>query len=82
MAIPRLLRSANGLHLPVLPPAGERKAPSRHAGLCKLKPEMYDQYTQLHDHTWDEVMEKMYNANMRNFVVYLHEETMQMYVVP
>ena len=35
--------------------------------------------TQLHDHTWDEVMEKMYKANMRNFVVYLHEPTMQMF---
>ena len=91
---------------------GERKAPARYAGLCKvsgmnvpgasvfpnsstsffffntfnfpclppplhpllqLKPEMYAQYTQLHDHTWDEVCEKMYKANMRNFVVYVAE---------
>ena len=36
---------------------------------------MYAQYTQLHDHTWDEVMQKMFEANMRNFVVYYHEPT-------
>ena len=35
---------------------------------------MYAQYTRLHDHTWDEVMQRMYAANMRNFVVYLHGE--------
>eukprot|EP00755_Sulcionema_specki_P013415 Sspe_Gene.53900::Locus_29772_Transcript_1_1_Confidence_1.000_Length_737::g.53900::m.53900 len=58
---------------------GNPKAARRFGGLIKLKPEMYDQYTQLHDHTWDEVMEKMYHANMRNFVVYLHEETHQMF---
>ena len=51
------------------PPRWLGAAPRRFAGLCKLKKEMYEQYTQLHDHTWDEVMEKMYNANMRNFVV-------------
>ena len=33
----------------------------------------------LHDHTWDEVCAKMYLANMRNFVVYLHEETFTMF---
>ena len=33
------------------------------------------QYTQLHDHTWDEVMARMAKSNMRNFVVYYHEET-------
>ena len=27
-----------------------RRAPKRCAGMCKLKKEMYDQYTQLHDH--------------------------------
>jgi hypothetical protein len=54
---------------------GEPRAPRRCAGICRLKPEMYEQYTQLHDHTWDEVMERMYKSNMRNFVVYYHKET-------
>ncbi|KAJ9446721.1 L-rhamnose mutarotase [Diplonema papillatum] len=58
---------------------GNPKAPQRFGGLIKLKKDMYDQYTQLHDTTWVEVLETMYNANMRNFQVYLHEETMQMF---
>ena len=58
---------------------GNRKAPKRFAGLIKLKPDMFDQYTQLHDGTWDEVTKQMYEANMRNFVVYYHEETSQMF---
>ena len=37
------------------------------------------QYTQLHDHTWDEVMSRMYEANMRNFVVYYHKELQLMF---
>ena len=37
-----------------------------------MKKDMYSQYTRLHDHTWDEVLMRMYEANMRNFVVYLH----------
>jgi L-rhamnose mutarotase len=36
---------------------------------------MYNQYTQLHDNTWTEVMARMLKSNMRNFVVYYHEET-------
>ncbi|GAB5362356.1 hypothetical protein AAMO2058_000789900 [Amorphochlora amoebiformis] len=49
------------------------------AGVIKLKPEMYHQYTRLHDHTWDEVMKRMYDSNMRNFVVYYHKETSLMF---
>ena len=40
-------------------PVPLKRAPKRCAGMCKLKKEMYDQYTQLHDHTWDEVMERV-----------------------
>mmetsp|Transcript_2926 Transcript_2926/g.4204 ORF Transcript_2926/g.4204 Transcript_2926/m.4204 type:complete len:196 (-) Transcript_2926:1140-1727(-) len=56
-----------------------RKAPRRIGGLCRLKPGMYDQYTQLHDHTWDEVLKRMYDSNIRNFMVYLHKETNLMF---
>mmetsp|Transcript_1865 Transcript_1865/g.4285 ORF Transcript_1865/g.4285 Transcript_1865/m.4285 type:complete len:176 (-) Transcript_1865:272-799(-) len=51
----------------------------RFAGVIKLKPDMYNQYTQLHDHTWDEVMTRMYKSNMRNFVVYYHKDTSLMF---
>eukprot|EP01061_Rhynchopus_euleeides_P038158 TRINITY_DN65584_c0_g1_i1.p2 TRINITY_DN65584_c0_g1~~TRINITY_DN65584_c0_g1_i1.p2 ORF type:complete len:206 (+),score=78.52 TRINITY_DN65584_c0_g1_i1:32-619(+) len=58
---------------------GSRKAAKRFGGVIKLKPEMHDQYTQLHDHTWDEVLRLMYECNMRNFVVYHHPETNLMF---
>ena len=58
---------------------GDRRAPTYHAGIIKAKPGMLEQYTQLHDHTWDPVMAKMYECNMRNFVVYFHEETGYMF---
>ena len=112
-----------------LPPAtsgmaakkGDPKAPTYHSGVCRVKEGMLDQYTSLHDHTWEPVMAKMHEvrtccpllpqlpwpnrcsdhfftsptaallllsirscrltwptlsvqANMRNFVVYYHEE--------
>lgn len=50
-----------------------------HAGMCKARPEMIEQYMQLHDHTWDEVMSRMFACNMRDFVVWLHEETNTMF---
>jgi len=52
------------------------RAASYHAGMCQLKPEMKEQYMQLHDHTWDEVMMRMYECNMRDFTVWLHEVKM------
>jgi len=74
-----LKRMRTGRQVAGVTAAGEAKAPRRCAGLCRLKPEMYDQYTALHDHTWDEVMARMYASNMRNFVVYYHAETHQMF---
>ena len=34
---------------------GDRRAPTFFAGMIKCKPGMLDQYTALHDHTWDQV---------------------------
>merc|ERR1712217_136410 len=48
-------------------------------GMIKAKPDMIEQYIQLHDHTWDEVMAKMYECNMRDFSVWLHEERNTMF---
>ena len=45
------------------------------AGVIRAKPDMIEQYMALHDHTWDEVMAKMYACNMRDFTVWLHEES-------
>ena len=55
------------------------KGGSYHAGMIKAKPEMIEQYMQLHDATWTEVMERMYECNMRDFVVWLHKETNTMF---
>ena len=55
----RKLREKTGKTVAGRTAAGEPKAPRRCAGICKLKPEMYAQYTSLHDHTWDEVMARM-----------------------
>ena len=49
------------------------------AGIIKANPELIDQYMRLHDATWEEVMARMYEANMRDFVVWLHEETNTMF---
>ena len=59
---------------------GERPRGGRYyAGIIGAKAEFIEQYMQLHDATWAEVMERMYRANMRDFVVWLHEETNQMF---
>lgn len=50
-----------------------KRSAKRFGGVCRLRPEKYELYTQLHDHTWDEVMERMYKSNMRNFLVYYHK---------
>ncbi len=52
----------------------EKNAPRRFGAVIKLKPGMYDQYTRLHDRTWDQVLKRMADSNMRNFVVYYHKE--------
>ena len=41
---------------------GEPRAPQYHSGVIKVKEGMLDQYTALHDHTWDQVMAKMHEV--------------------
>lgn len=50
-----------------------------YAGMIRAKKGMIEQYMQLHDATWPEVMDRMYKANMRDFVVWFHEETHTMF---
>ena len=38
-----------------------------HAGMIRARPELIEQYQQLHDKTWEEVMARMYASNMRDF---------------
>jgi len=73
-----LLRRAEGKRCP-LGPLGQRRSGKYHAGMCKLKPSMALQYRQLHDRTWEDVMARMYASNMRDFTVWLHEETNTMF---
>lgn len=47
--------------------------------MIKAKREHIEQYMAMHDHTWDEVMDRMYKSNMRDFMVWLHEESMTMF---
>jgi L-rhamnose mutarotase len=54
---------------------GHRSSGKYVAGMIKVKPELLAQYMCLHDHTWDEVMERMNRSKMRDFTVWLHEET-------
>ena len=60
--------TASGVRLPVAASGmarakGEPRAPQYHSGVIKVKEGMLDQYTALHDHTWDEVMAKMHEVN-------------------
>ena len=75
----KCMQRSEGKRIERYTPKGNHRSAKRFGGVIKLKPEMRDQYTTLHDHTWDEVLKGMYEANMRNFVVYLHEETNQMF---
>ena len=52
-----------------------KPAPYRIGGAIRLNPDMYQRYTQLHDCVWPEVLERMYQSNIRNFTLYYHEET-------
>lgn len=54
-------------------------APRRFAAAIRLKPEKYRRYRELHDNVWEEVQERMYQSNIRNFVIYYHEETSTMF---
>ncbi|CAB9531769.1 DUF718 domain protein [Seminavis robusta] len=56
-----------------------RRAPKRCAGAIKLQKDQFDRYTQLHDHVWEEVLDRMYDSNIRNFTIYYHEETSTMF---
>jgi L-rhamnose mutarotase len=54
-------------------------APRRIGAAIKLKREQYRRYRELHDNVWDAVLERMYQSNIRNFVIYYHEETSTMF---
>ena len=54
-------------------------APRRYGGAIQLSPEKYQRYRELHDNVWDPVLERMYESNIRNFVIYYHKETSTLY---
>lgn len=53
----------------------ERPAPRRCGGAIKLVPEAYKRYRELHDNVWPQVLQRMYESNIRNFTIYYHKET-------
>ena len=60
-------KAADGVRLPtatkgMAADSGEPRAPQYHSGVIKVKEGMLDQYTALHDHTWDQVMAKMHEV--------------------
>ena len=75
----KLRGDGEGKRIEVRTARGSRAAARRCAGMLKMKEGMYDQYVALHDNVWEEVMARMYGANMRNFVVYLHEPSLTMF---
>lgn len=56
-------------------PEEDKPAPRRFGGAIRLKPEQYRRYRELHDNVWDQVLERMYQSNIRNFAIYYHKET-------
>ena len=54
-------------------------APRRFGAAIQLKRGMYDRYRELHDAIWPDVLERIYQSNIRNFVIYYHEETNTLY---
>jgi len=54
---------------------GHHAPASYHGGLIKVRPECLDQYLQLHDRTWEQVLSRMYESNIRDFTIWFHDET-------
>jgi len=54
-------------------------APRRFGAAIRLKREKYRRYRELHDNIWPAVLERMYQSNIRNFVIYYHEQTSTMF---
>jgi L-rhamnose mutarotase len=50
-------------------------AARRYGAAIRLKPGMYRRYRELHDAVWPEVLDRMAESNIRNFVIYYHAET-------
>ena len=57
----------------------QNPAPRRYGGAIRLNPLQYQRYRELHDNVWDQVLERMYQSNIRNFVIYYHKETSTLY---
>lgn len=51
----------------------------RFAQVIRLKPEKREYYLQLHAETWPCVLEKIRECNIRNYSIYLHEDTLFAY---
>lgn len=54
-------------------------APRRYGAAIRLRPDHYLRYRELHDKVWMDVLQRMYQSNIRNFTIYYHEETNTLY---
>lgn len=45
----------------------------RYGMVIGLRPRMVESYTLLHKYTWPEVLQKIYEGNIRNYSIYLHK---------
>ena len=46
----------------------------RYGSVIKVKPELLDQYKELHAHTWSGVLEQISESNIRNYSIYLKDD--------
>lgn len=57
----------------------EFPAPRRFGASIRLAPGKYRRYRELHDSIWEDVLKRMQSSNIRNFVIYYHEETQTLF---
>src|SRR5688500_4495960 len=61
-------KTTNGLNA-----TGDRKQPLRFGMVTGVKPEKVEYYKELHANTWDGVLKKIHECNIRNYSIYLQK---------
>jgi len=51
----------------------------RYASCIRLRPERREEYLELHAHVWPEVEAMIAAANIRNYTIFLHGDTLFSY---
>ena len=53
--------------------AGGKQGIERYGMVIGIRPDYIESYKLLHKHTWPEILYKLYEGNIRNYAIYLHE---------